>query len=44
MYLGVFDMNICIYLFVDDLRGEKYEYVRRWNFYCVCIEWFYDLV
>lgn len=37
-------MNICIYLFVDIFRGEKYEFVRRWNFYCVCIQWFYDLI
>lgn len=44
IYLGELNMNICIYFLVEIFCGEKYEYVRKWNFYCVFIQWFFDLV
>ncbi|PFX26384.1 DNA topoisomerase 2-binding protein 1-A [Stylophora pistillata] len=43
-YSGALDMNTCTHLLVDEPRGEKYEYARRWNLHCVCTQWFYDSV
>ncbi|XP_048367184.1 DNA topoisomerase 2-binding protein 1 isoform X2 [Sphaerodactylus townsendi] len=41
-YSGELKMNECTHLIVQDPKGPKYECARRWNVYCISIQWFFD--
>uniref|UniRef100_G3WED9 DNA topoisomerase 2-binding protein 1 n=1 Tax=Sarcophilus harrisii TaxID=9305 RepID=G3WED9_SARHA len=43
-YMGHLQMNKCTHLIVQEPKGQKYEYAKRWNVHCVTIEWFYHSI
>ncbi|XP_044534834.1 DNA topoisomerase 2-binding protein 1-like [Gracilinanus agilis] len=43
-YMGHLKMKECTHLIVQEPRGEKYEYAKRWNIHCVALEWFYHSI
>ncbi|XP_007505142.1 DNA topoisomerase 2-binding protein 1-like isoform X2 [Monodelphis domestica] len=43
-YMGHLKMNVCTHLIVQEPRGEKYEFAKKWNIHCVTAEWFYHSI
>ncbi|XP_051818622.1 DNA topoisomerase 2-binding protein 1-like isoform X1 [Antechinus flavipes] len=43
-YTGHLQMNECTHLIVQEPKGQKYEYAKRWNVHCVTVEWFYHSI
>ncbi|XP_074051941.1 DNA topoisomerase 2-binding protein 1-like [Macrotis lagotis] len=43
-YMGHLQMNECTHLIVQEPKGQKYEYAKRWNIHCVTVEWFYHSI
>ena len=43
-YSGELNMNTCTHLLVDEAKGEKYNFARKWKIQCVCSQWFYDCI
>ncbi|EDO38946.1 predicted protein, partial [Nematostella vectensis] len=44
VYSGELNMNTCTHLLVNQPKGEKYEFARKWNIHCVSTQWFYDCI
>nr|XP_020842957.1 LOW QUALITY PROTEIN: DNA topoisomerase 2-binding protein 1-like [Phascolarctos cinereus] len=43
-YMGHLQMNECTHLIVQEPKGQKYEYAKRWNIHCVRVQWFYHSI
>ncbi|XP_041040482.1 DNA topoisomerase 2-binding protein 1 isoform X2 [Carcharodon carcharias] len=43
-YTGQLKMNDCTHLIVQEAKGQKYECAKKWNVYCVSIQWFFDSI
>ncbi|XP_043575384.1 DNA topoisomerase 2-binding protein 1 [Chiloscyllium plagiosum] len=43
-YSGQLKMNDCTHLIVQEPKGQKYECAKKWNVYCVSIQWFFDSI
>ncbi|XP_074127309.1 DNA topoisomerase 2-binding protein 1-like isoform X2 [Sminthopsis crassicaudata] len=43
-YMGHLQMNECTHLIVQEPKGQKYEYAKRWNIHIVTVEWFYHSI
>ncbi|KAI5617083.1 DNA topoisomerase 2-binding protein 1 isoform X1 [Silurus asotus] len=43
-YTGQLKMNECTHLIVSEPSGQKYEFAKKWNVYCVSIHWLFDSI
>ncbi|XP_066502923.1 DNA topoisomerase 2-binding protein 1 isoform X2 [Hoplias malabaricus] len=43
-YTAQLKMNECTHLIVSEPSGQKYEFARKWNVYCVSVHWLFDSV
>uniref|UniRef100_A0A672T7N7 BRCT domain-containing protein n=1 Tax=Sinocyclocheilus grahami TaxID=75366 RepID=A0A672T7N7_SINGR len=43
-YTGQLKMNECTHLIVSEPTGQKYEFARKWNVYCVSLHWLFDSI
>ncbi|XP_051970919.1 DNA topoisomerase 2-binding protein 1 [Xyrauchen texanus] len=43
-YTGQLKMNECTHLIVNEPTGQKYEFARKWNVYCVSLHWLFDSI
>uniref|UniRef100_A0AAR2K9C9 BRCT domain-containing protein n=1 Tax=Pygocentrus nattereri TaxID=42514 RepID=A0AAR2K9C9_PYGNA len=43
-YTGQLKMNECTHLIVSEPSGQKYEFARKWNVYCISVHWLFDSV
>ncbi|XP_038652602.1 DNA topoisomerase 2-binding protein 1 isoform X2 [Scyliorhinus canicula] len=43
-YTGQLKMNDCTHLIVHEAKGQKYECAKKWNVYCVSIQWFFESI
>ncbi|KAF5901790.1 DNA topoisomerase 2-binding protein 1 isoform X1, partial [Clarias magur] len=43
-YTGQLKMNECTHLIVSEPSGQKYEFAKKWNVYCVTIHWLFDSI
>uniref|UniRef100_A0AAY5F621 BRCT domain-containing protein n=1 Tax=Electrophorus electricus TaxID=8005 RepID=A0AAY5F621_ELEEL len=43
-YTGQLKMNECTHLIVNEPSGQKYEFARKWNVYCVSLHWLFDSI
>ncbi|XP_070546625.1 DNA topoisomerase 2-binding protein 1-like [Ptychodera flava] len=41
-YSGELRQNQCTHLVVDDPKGQKYEFAKKWKIHYVTSKWFYD--
>ncbi|XP_010780936.1 DNA topoisomerase 2-binding protein 1 isoform X1 [Notothenia coriiceps] len=41
-YTGQLKMNECTHLIVSEPSGQKYECAKKWNVYCVSLDWLFD--
>ncbi|XP_070547179.1 DNA topoisomerase 2-binding protein 1-like isoform X2 [Ptychodera flava] len=41
-YSGELRQNKCTHLVVDEPKGQKYEFAKKWKIHCVTSKWFYD--
>uniref|UniRef100_A0A8C1NT30 DNA topoisomerase II binding protein 1 n=1 Tax=Cyprinus carpio TaxID=7962 RepID=A0A8C1NT30_CYPCA len=43
-YTGQLKMNECTHLIASEPTGQKYEFARKWNVYCVSLHWLFDSI
>ncbi|XP_017308606.1 DNA topoisomerase 2-binding protein 1 isoform X4 [Ictalurus punctatus] len=43
-YTGQLKMNECTHLIVSEPSGQKYEFAKKWNVYCISIHWLFDSI
>uniref|UniRef100_A0A8C1NYD4 DNA topoisomerase II binding protein 1 n=1 Tax=Cyprinus carpio TaxID=7962 RepID=A0A8C1NYD4_CYPCA len=43
-YTGQLKMNECTHLIVSEPTGQKYEFARKWNVFCVSLHWLFDSI
>ncbi|XP_076868343.1 DNA topoisomerase 2-binding protein 1 [Brachyhypopomus gauderio] len=43
-YTGQLKMNECTHLIASQPSGQKYEFARKWNVYCVSLHWLFDSI
>ncbi|KAK3541594.1 hypothetical protein QTP86_033095 [Hemibagrus guttatus] len=43
-YTGQLKMNECTHLIVNEPSGQKYEFAKKWNVYCISIHWLFDSI
>ncbi|XP_072546997.1 DNA topoisomerase 2-binding protein 1 isoform X2 [Salminus brasiliensis] len=43
-YTGQLKMNECTHLIVSEPSGQKYEFARKWNVYCISVHWLFDSI
>ncbi|XP_038058613.1 DNA topoisomerase 2-binding protein 1-like isoform X1 [Patiria miniata] len=43
-YTGEMKFNECTHLIVNNPKGPKYEFARKWKIHCVNSKWFFDSV
>ncbi|XP_056595017.1 DNA topoisomerase 2-binding protein 1 isoform X2 [Triplophysa dalaica] len=43
-YTGQLKMNECTHLIVSEPTGQKYEFARKWNVYCISLHWLFDSI
>uniref|UniRef100_A0A1A8C306 Topoisomerase (DNA) II binding protein 1 n=1 Tax=Nothobranchius kadleci TaxID=1051664 RepID=A0A1A8C306_NOTKA len=43
-YTGQLKMNDCTHLIVSEPTGQKYECAKKWNVYCVSVNWLFDSI
>ncbi|XP_064187050.1 DNA topoisomerase 2-binding protein 1 isoform X2 [Anguilla rostrata] len=43
-YTGQLKMNECTHLIVSEPKGQKYECAKKWNVYCVSLNWLQDSI
>ncbi|XP_056155580.1 DNA topoisomerase 2-binding protein 1 [Lampris incognitus] len=43
-YTGQLKMSECTHLIVSEPTGQKYECAKKWNVYCVSLQWLFDSI